>query len=131
MSWGVLSKKIPVLLGLKNQFYLLMWSFTKQWCPSLGKCWWKNVVVHLLVLPPFDIFIIIPSKVESLNSWTYILYSTCFTREQVDNTFTVTIKFMIYFLTPMWNKTMKNACIVNIKTSLACTFFTTRWSTFT
>ena len=26
MSSGVLSKKIPALLGLKNQFYLLKWS---------------------------------------------------------------------------------------------------------
>ena len=59
---------------------------------------------------------------ESLNSWAYILYSTCFTREQVDNTFTVAIKFMIYFLTLMWNETLKNACIVNIKTSQASTF---------
>ena len=26
MPWGALSKKNPAFLGLKNQFYLLMWS---------------------------------------------------------------------------------------------------------
>ena len=67
---------------------------------------------------PLTVFIIIPSKAESFNSRAYILQSTCFTREQVDNTFTVTIKFVIYFVTLLCNKTLKNVCIVNIQTSL-------------
>ena len=63
---------------------------------------------------PLTVFVIIPFKAESLNSRAYILYTTCFTREQVDNTFTVTIKFVIYFVTLLYNKTLKNVCIVNI-----------------
>ena len=82
-------------------------SFTKPRCHSVRKC--------LLELPPFDSFIIIPSKVEFLNSGAYILQSTCFTREQVDNTLTVKIKFIIYFLTLLCNKTLKNVCLLTFR----------------
>ena len=112
MSWGV--KKNPTLLGLNNQFNLLKWSHN-----------------HSLNLVSLWVFIIISSKVESLNSRAYTMYSTCFTREQVHNTFTVIFRFVIYFVTLLCNKTLKNICIVNMKSSLTSTFVKTRWSTFT
>ena len=60
MSSGVLSKKIPALLGLKNQFYLLKWSHNPSLnhdVPHLENVGEKNSVeVYLLVLPPFDSF---------------------------------------------------------------------------
>ena len=106
-------------------------SFTKPWCPSLRKCWWKKLCDGAPPCLPLTVFIIIPSKVESLNSRAYTMYSTCFTREQVHNTFTVIFRFVIYFVTLLCNKTLKNICIVNMKSSLTSTFVKTRWSTFT
>ena len=131
MSWGV--KKNPTLLGLNNQFNLLKWSHNHSLnldvlhLENVGE---KNsVMVHPLV--SLWVFIIIPSKVESLNSRASTMYSTCFTREQVHNTFTVIFRFVIYFVTLLCNKTLKNICIVNMKSSLTSTFVKTRWSTFT
>ena len=58
MSWGVLSKKIPTLLDLKNQFYLLKWSHNHSLnhdalhLENIGEK--KFVMVYPLVLSPFE-----------------------------------------------------------------------------
>ena len=60
MFWGVLSKKIHALFGLKNHFYLLKWSHNQLLnhdvlhLENVGE---KNsVAVYHIVLPPFDSF---------------------------------------------------------------------------
>ena len=121
MSWVVLSKKNSHLFGCEESVLsikVIPQSFTKPWCSSLRKCWWKTIW--------WCTRLCFPSQNRA-----YILYSTCFTRKQVDNTFTVTIKFLFYFVTLLCNKTLEDVCIVNIKASLTFTFVTTRWSTFT
>ena len=66
------------------------------------------------MLSPCVSFYNFPSKAESLNSIAYILHSTCFTREQVDNTFTVTIKFVV-FVTPLCNETLKTSVLLTLR----------------
>ena len=131
MSWVVLSKTIPAFVGMKNWFYLIKWSQDHSLnhvlhLENVGEMWWCTRLCF-----PLTVFLFIPSKAESPNNRAYILYSTCVTRKQVDNTFTVTIKLMFYFVTLLCNKTLEDVWIVNIKASLTFTFVTTRWSTFT
>ena len=66
MSSGVFSKKIPALLGLKNQFYLLKWSHNhslNHYVLHLENVDEKNsVVVHPLCCRPVSVSIIFHLK---------------------------------------------------------------------
>ena len=52
-----------------------------------------------LVLYKFSVinFVIVPSKTEFISGFSYILFPTTLTGKEIDQTFVIAIKLMIYF----------------------------------
>ena len=75
-------------------------------------------------------FVIIPSTPKPINCFTSVLFTTCFTTQQVDETFAVTVKIMIDFICRFGDKARKSISYLYTCTHLTPRITTPRTSYF-